>query len=238
MTKQANSRIAAEVAQFETVGGEWWDEQGPFRPLHLLNPVRMDYLVRQIGTVSDKRILDIACGGGLVTEPLARLGANVTGIDTSHNAIAAAKAHAAADGLQINYQCCALEEFCGKEKFDVITALEILEHVANPAAFIKSAAQLLKPGGKIIFSTINRTIKSMLIAKIGAEYVANIVPRGTHDWDKFIRPSELAEYCEGAGLAVMDITGLIINPLQAGASIFVLSKTDVAVNYFMVASRA
>lgn len=237
MTKQANSRIAAEVAQFEAVGGEWWDEQGPFRPLHLLNPVRMAYLVGQIGEVAGKRILDIACGGGLVAEPLARLGANITGIDTSQKAIAAAQAHAAAQGLEIDYQCCALEEFSGREKFDVITALEILEHVANPAAFVKSAAALLKPGGKIIFSTINRTVKSMLIAKIGAEYIMNIVPRGTHDWHQFIQPSELAEFCESAGLNVADITGMGVNPLQAGAGMFALSKTDIAVNYFMTADK-
>ncbi|HCM83485.1 MAG TPA: 3-demethylubiquinone-9 3-O-methyltransferase, partial [Rhodospirillaceae bacterium] len=119
----------------------------------------------------------------------------------------------------------------------VITALEILEHVADPPTLVKTAAQLLKPGGKIIFSTINRTVKSMLIAKIGAEYIANLVPHGTHDWHKFIQPAELAEYCEAAGLQVEDIIGLVINPLQAGAGLFALSQNDVAVNYFLVASR-
>jgi 2-polyprenyl-6-hydroxyphenyl methylase/3-demethylubiquinone-9 3-methyltransferase len=237
MTKQANSRIAAEVAQFDSIGGQWWDEQGPFRPLHLLNPARITYILAQTGDVAGLNILDVACGGGLVCEPLARLGADVTGIDTSVKAIAAARDHAAAQGLQIDYQCAALEELKSKEKFDVITALEILEHVSDPAAFIESAAQFLKPGGKIIFSTINRTIKSMLIAKIGAEYIANIVPRGTHDWHQFIQPAELAEYVEAAGLMVMDITGLTMNPLRAGAGLFALSKNDVAVNYFLVAKK-
>lgn len=241
MTNQANSRVAAEVAQFEAIGGQWWDEQGPFRPLHLLNPVRLKYIIAQLENASpnklgEGRILDIACGGGLVTEPLARLGADVTGIDTSKNAIAAARAHAAAGGLQIDYQVCALEEFRPKQKFDVITALEILEHVADPAAFVKSAVKFLKPGGRIIFSTINRTVKSMLIAKIGAEYIANLVPRGTHDWHRFIQPAELAEYCEAAGLHMRDITGMIIHPLRAGAGMFALSKNDVAVNYFLVAT--
>lgn len=238
MTNQANSRISAEVAQFEAIGGQWWDEQGPFRPLHLLNPARLRYLVDQIGDVKGKRILDIACGGGLVCEPLARLGADVTGIDTSKNAIAAARAHAAAQDLKIDYQVCALEEFQPKQKFDIITALEILEHVADPATFLKSAAALLKPNGKIIFSTINRTVKSMLIAKIGAEYIAKLVPRGTHDWHQFIQPAELAEYCESAGLQVQDMAGIIVNPLRAGAQMFALSKNDLAVNYFLVASRS
>ncbi len=237
MTNQANSRVSHEVAQFEAIGGQWWDEQGPFRPLHLLNPVRMRYLVNQIGNVSSKQILDIACGGGLVTEPLTRLGAEVTGIDTSQNAIAAARAHAEVQDLKIDYQVCALEEFQPKQKFNVITALEILEHVADPAAFVKSAVRLLKPGGKIVFSTINRTVKSMLIAKIGAEYIANLVPRGTHDWHKFIQPAELAEYCEKAGLQVMDVSGMAINPLRAGASLFTLSENDVAVNYFLTAGN-
>jgi len=236
MGNQANSRIAAEVAQFDAVGGEWWDEQGPFKPLHLLNPVRMAYILKQTRQpLAGAKILDIACGGGLLCEPLARLGAQVTGIDTSGNAIAAARAHAVAQGLEIDYQCCALEEFSPRQKFDVITALEILEHIADPAGFIKTAAQLLKPGGLMIFSTINRTAKSLLLAKIVAEDILKIVPRGTHDWNKFVQPSELAAACEAAGLQVRNITGLAVNPLRAGAAMFALLP-DVGVNYFLTAS--
>jgi len=229
------SRVAAEVAQFDAVGGDWWNEQGPFKPLHLLNPVRMEYLVGQMGRIEGKRILDIACGGGLVCEPLARLGAQMTGIDTSGNAIAAARAHAAAQGFEINYQCCALEEFSPRQKFDVITALEILEHVSDPTAFVKSATKLLKSGGMMIFSTINRTAKSLLLAKIAAEDILKIVPHGTHNWSKFVHPSELAAACEAAGLQVRNITGLAVNPLRAGAAVFALSR-DVSVNYFLTAS--
>jgi len=271
MGNQASSRIAAEVAQFDAVGGEWWDEQGPFKPLHMLNPVRLSYIINQIisysvvppkagihgaGSLKDiklklpsldsrvresdelsggLKILDIACGGGLVCEPLARLGAQVMGIDTSANAIAAARAHAAAQALEIDYQCCALEEFSPRQKFNIITALEILEHVADPAAFVKTATQLLKPGGLIIFSTINRTAKSLLLAKIAAEDILKIVPRGTHDWNKFIRPYELGAACEVARLQVKNITGLAANPFRAGAAFFTLSN-DVSVNYFLTAS--
>jgi len=275
MGNQATSRIISEVAQFDAVGGEWWDEHGPFKPLHLLNPVRMGYVILQIkehlfspvipakagihgadlsndiglklcsldsrfrgndGVLEDLKILDIACGGGLVCEPLARLGAQVTGIDTSANAIAAARAHAAAQDLDIDYQCCALEEFSPRQKFDVITALEILEHVADPAAFVKSAVRLLKPGGLIIFSTINRTAKSLLLAKIAAEDILKIIPRGTHDWNQFIQPSELAEACEAADLTVKNMIGLKVNPIRAGAAIFALSN-DVSVNYFLTATH-
>jgi 2-polyprenyl-6-hydroxyphenyl methylase/3-demethylubiquinone-9 3-methyltransferase len=199
--------------------------------------------------------LDIACGGGLVTEPLARLGARVTGIDTSKNAIAAARAHAAGEGLEIDYRCCSLEEmvegrgqkvekknlpstfYSLSSKFDVITALEILEHVDSPAEFVKTAARLLKPGGVMIFSTINRTVKSLLLAKIAAEEILGIVPRGTHSWNQFIQPAELAEMVEGAALSVTDITGLAVNPMRAGTRMFALSK-DIAINYFLTAHKS
>ncbi len=241
------SRILSEVEQFNAIGGEWWDEHGPFRPLHMLNPLRMEYLVAQIGQMKGRRILDIACGGGLVCEPLARLGAQVTGIDTSANAIAAARAHAAAQGLEIDYRMAALEELEARgerrearnknlDSYDVITALEILEHVADPAAFVANAARLLRPGGLIIFSTINRTAKSLLLAKIAAEEILRLVPRGTHEWRQFVQPAELAAACEAAGLTVRDITGLQINPLRAGAAMFALSR-DTGVNYFLTAVR-
>ena len=257
MKKQANSRIAAEVAQFDAVGDQWWNERGPFGILHRLNPVRMAYLISQVGRpLRGVSVLDIACGGGLVCEPFSRLGGRVTGIDTSENAIAAARAHADGQGLSIEYVCASLEEFsearskkqeARKEnlasfplpldsQFDVITALEILEHVANPMAFVAAAARHLKPRGKIIFSTINRTARSLLLAKIAAEEVLGIVPRGTHNWSQFIQPSELAEMCEATGLKVTDIMGFKMNPVHAGTAIFALSR-DVAVNYFLTAYK-
>ncbi len=235
MKNQANSRIAAEVAQFDAVGDQWWNERGPFGILHRLNPVRMAYLISQVGRpLKGVSVLDIACGGGLVCEPFARLGGRVTGIDTSENAIAAARAHADGQGLAIDYQCCALEEMPDDHRYDIITALEILEHVANPSAFVAAAARHLKPRGKIIFSTINRTARSLLLAKIAAEEVLGIVPRGTHHWSQFIQPSELAEMCEATGLKVTDIMGFKMNPVHAGTAIFALSR-DVAVNYFLTA---
>ncbi len=264
MVKQANSgsRIDSEIAQFDAIGGSWWDEQGPFKPLHLINPVRLTYIKNQIavhypGIESNKlNLLDIGCGGGLLCEPLVRQGFRVTGLDASPAAIATAQAHAAKGGLDIRYVGGTVEEFneargrkqeAGttlKQKssrqlpaasFDIITALEIIEHVDNPAAFIVSCAQLLKPNGLIIFSTLNRTVKALLLGKIAAEYILRLVPVGTHSWQKFVKPSELSGYARDAGLTIQNVTGLVFNPAAPDHALFSLSKTDVAVNYFMTA---
>lgn len=232
-----------EIENFSKDSARWWDGNGPFAPLHRLNPVRLSYIKAQICShfgLDDKaltpfkglRVLDIGCGGGLACEPLARLGAEVTGADADATAIVAAKNHARESGLDIRYINAPAEDI--HEKFDVILALEIIEHVTDPAAFIQSIAILLRPGGLAIFSTLNRTPRSFALGIVAAEYILRWVPRGTHTWKKFIRPSELAAFCREAGLMPGDVTGLIFNP---ALNAFTLSKSDLAVNYLMSAAR-
>jgi len=238
-----NTVDAQEIQNFSKDSAHWWDPDGPFKPLHKLNPVRIQYIRDQICArynldfkdlkpFKDLKILDIGCGGGLVCEPMARLGANVTGIDADENAIEVAKDHAMDSDLQINYQSGPAEKL--KEKFDVVLALEVVEHVSDLDAFIKNALRLCKPGGLIIFSTLNRTAKSYALGIIAAEYLLRWVPRGTHSWKKFIRPSELARVIRQNNGKSADITGLIYNPLKDE---FSLSRTDLDVNYFITALK-
>ncbi len=232
-----------EIAHFTKDAPRWWDESGPFAPLHKLNPVRLGYIKSQIcmhfncdpnsfTPLKGMNILDIGCGGGLVCEPVARLGGNITGIDADAAAIDVARDHAADSGLKIDYQVKAAEEI--KKTYDVVLALEIVEHVTNVEDFVTSCAKLLKPGGLIIFSTLNRTPKSFALGIMAAEYILRWVPRGTHSWQKFVKPSELAKAARAAGIQPKDITGMVYNPLQGE---FVLSNKDVDVNYFMSASK-
>lgn len=241
MTTNASTVNAEEVGNFEKIADEWWDPKGPLKPLHKLNPTRIAYLKKQIcnhfGRDNDAfdaldglTVLDVGCGGGLVCEPLSRLGGLVTGIDPGANAIDVAQKHAEEYGLDITYKCTTSEDHSGQ--YDVVLALEIIEHVADIPAFINSLLKLVKPDGIIIFSTLNRTAKSFALGIIAAEYVLRWVPRGTHDWKKFIKPSELARYLRDRGATVTDITGLVYNPLTDG---FSLSKTDMDVNYFLCA---
>jgi 2-polyprenyl-6-hydroxyphenyl methylase/3-demethylubiquinone-9 3-methyltransferase len=236
-----------EIALFSKMSQRWWDESGPFAPIHRITPVRMAYLKSVIAAhfgldkaglkaMAGLRILDIGCGGGLACEPLARLGADVTGIDADANAIAAAQAHAGAQGLTIDYHACASEDLVarGIKKFDVVLALEIVEHVSDVPAFVQSCVDLCRPGGLIVFSTLNRTVKSLLLAKIGAEYILRWVPAGTHDWRKFIRPSALADALARAGAEPFEMRGLVYNPIRND---FVISETDLDVNYFMAARK-
>jgi 2-polyprenyl-6-hydroxyphenyl methylase/3-demethylubiquinone-9 3-methyltransferase len=244
--KSAASIDQHEIDQFSRHAGDWWNPDGALRPLHKLNPTRLEYIRDRVcahyGLKTDSRdvlknlsILDVGCGGGLLCEPMARLGAAVTGLDASGEAIEAARAHAAQSGLKIDYRAGSAEDFvrAGK-KFDVVTALEILEHVADIDSLLRSVASLLKPGGIAIFSTVNRTVKSYLLGIIAAEYVLQWVPRGTHDWRKFIRPSELAAHLRKSGLAVRDITGMIYDPLN---DTFHLRDGAVTVNYLLTAKR-
>lgn len=236
-----NSVDPKEIQAFSRDADRWWDEKGPFAPLHRLNPVRMAYIREQICAhsgldqkvlkpLSGLKILDIGCGGGLVCESLARLGADVTGIDADAVAIGVAREHAKASGLAIAYLCGAAETL--EEQFDVVLALEIIEHVPDPAAFVASCARLVKPGGMVIFSTLNRTAKSFALGIVAAEYILRWVPAGTHHWQKFVRPSELSRLVRQCGLEVHDTCGLVLDPLK---NRFRLSETDLSVNYFLSA---
>lgn len=233
-----------EISHFAKDSNQWWDENGPFKPLHRLNPVRMSYIKTQIcehygrdktslDALNGLTALDIGCGGGLVSESLARMGANVTGIDADKNAIETALAHAQASELNINYQCGDAADI--DNQFDIVCALEIIEHVSDIAAFIDICASKLKPNGILIMSTLNRTAKSYALGIIAAEYILGWVPRGTHTWKKFIKPSELAAHARKKDLAPHNVTGLIFNPLN---NKFELSASDLDVNYLMALRRS
>lgn len=238
-----NSVDQSEIQQFSKDSDQWWDESGPFAPLHRLNPVRMSYIKAQIceaygrdmedlNALKGLSILDVGCGGGLVCEALARLGASVTGADADTQAIAVAKAHAQESGLKIQYEAKPAEEI--KKQFDVVLALEIIEHVREPSAFVKSVSKLAKPDGLVIFSTLNRNPKSFLLGIIAAEYILRWVPKGTHSWKKFIKPSELSRHARAAGLTPQDISGLIFNPAK---NEFSLSARDLDVNYLLTTKK-
>ena len=230
----------AEVAKFEAMAAEWWDLEGKFKPLHMLNPCRLDYITQQISMEFDRdlsadlpfkglRILDIGCGGGLLCEPMARLGATVVGADAAAGNIPVAKLHAEQSGLEIDYRHITAEALAGvNEQFDVILNMEVVEHVASPPAYLFACQQLLCPGGLHICSTLNRNPKSFLFAIIGAEWVMRWLPKGTHDWNKFITPDELFGLLEEAGLKPVDRKGFVFNKLTWNWSI---SAQDLSVNY-------
>jgi 2-polyprenyl-6-hydroxyphenyl methylase / 3-demethylubiquinone-9 3-methyltransferase len=228
---------AEEVAKFSAMAEEWWDKKGKFRPLHQLNPTRLGYIREQsikhlslpdnYEPFKGKRVLDIGCGGGLLTEPMARLGANITGIDASEKNISIAKARRTKTGLDIDYRTGRIEDLT--EKFDIILNMEVAEHVADPSLFLHSCANLLNPGGIMFVATINRTPKSYLFAILGAEYVLRILPKGTHDWKKFLKPSEVNKMLEKS-LKLTDIKGVNYNPVN---QTFKLTP-DLSVNYMMV----
>lgn len=226
-----------EIEQFAKDSAHWWDEAGPFAILHRLNPLRMRYIKDRIEAHFERslkglKILDIGCGGGLVCEPLARMGADVTGIDADAQAIEVAADHAQRQGLELDYQCGAIESH--RDKYDVVTALEIVEHVADLESFIAAATKLCKPGGLMIFSTLNRTPKSFALGIVAAEYLLRWVPRGTHNWKQFIRPSELAATLRKNGTEAFDIKGYNFNVLSRE---FEMSDKDIAVNYFLTARK-
>ncbi len=208
----------AEVQKFEDLASRWWDPTGEFKPLHEINPLRTDYINLHTPVVGLK-VLDVGCGGGLVSEALARFGAQVTGIDMGEAPLSVAQLHLQESGLNVDYRRTTAEELAeelttqGDAGFDVITCLEMLEHVPQPASVVKACAQMLKPGGTVYFSTINRNPKAWLFAVVGAEYVLNLLPKGTHEYEKFIKPSELQQYAMEAGLEFEDIIGLHFNPL-------------------------
>ncbi len=241
---QTNTIDPEEVAKFEAMAAEWWDPNGKFKPLHQMNPVRLEYIVSQICTTFGRdpesaaplkglRLLDIGCGGGLLSEPMARLGATVVGADAAAGNIPVAQVHAKQSGLDIDYRNTPAEALAeAGEKFDVVLNMEVVEHVADPLAFLTACRQLLKPGGLMVCSTLNRNPKSYAMAIFGAEVIMRWLPRGTHDWNKFITPDELSELIANAGLELIDKKGFVFNPLQWSWSI---SDRDLSVNYVTAA---
>ncbi|MGD9095059.1 MAG: bifunctional 2-polyprenyl-6-hydroxyphenol methylase/3-demethylubiquinol 3-O-methyltransferase UbiG [Chromatiales bacterium] len=221
----------SEVRKFEELASRWWDPHSEFKPLHDINPLRLQYIDDQVG-LDGKRILDVGCGGGILSESMAERGADVTGIDAGEAPLEVARLHLLESGLDVHYERIMVEELASQQpgSFDAVTCMELLEHVPDPSSVIRACYQLVKPGGKVFFSTLNRNPKSYLFAIIGAEYVMNMLPKGTHDFSKFIRPSELDGWIREAGLKTIDITGMTYNPLTAT---YKLVKHDVSVNYLV-----
>ena len=230
-----SSVLAAEVARFDALAGRWWDPDGPMRPLHRMNPARIGWIDQRIRArfgAAGARLLDVGCGAGVAAEALARRGHDVLGIDVAGEALAAGRAHAAGQGLSVAYRDASTEELVGERaRFDVVTALEVIEHVADSAGFVATLARLLTPGGLLFVSTLNRTPRAFVIAKLGAEYVLRLLPVGTHDWRRFITPAELGAHLRAAGLRTADIAGLLPDPARGGWR----TGRDVAVNYIVMA---
>ena len=227
-----NNTDELEILKFNNLAHKWWDNTSEFKPLHDINPLRVDFIKSKVD-LKGKRVLDIGCGGGILAEALAREGAEVTGIDQGERVIKIAKLHSLESQLDIDYQQINIENFIkkNKHKFDVITCLEMLEHVPDPASVIRACSQILKPDGKLFLSTINRNPKSFLFAIIGAEYILKLLPKGTHTYEKFITPSELRDYCNQSNLKFNDLIGMTYNPIF---KTYRLEK-DTSVNYLVEA---
>ena len=225
----------SEIQKFDALAHRWWDPTAEFRPLHAINPLRLEWM-RRFVAFANKRVVDIGCGGGILAEGMARLDAQVTGIDLSENALKVAELHSLDSSIPVRYENIATEDFAAREpeSFDIVTCMEMLEHVPDPAAVVRACATLLKPGGTLFLSTINRNPKAFLFAIIGAEYLLRLLPRGTHDYTKFIAPAELAQFARAAGLQVNAIAGLEYNPLTGKYS--VTGNSDV--NYLMACSKS
>ncbi len=219
-----------EVAKFEALANGWWDTEGESKPLHEINPLRLDYIKTKC-SLNNKQVIDVGCGGGILSEALAKNDATVTGIDMGEMPLNVARLHALEAGLSIDYQQITAEQKAlqSPNEFDIVTCMEMLEHVPDPVSVIRASAQLVKPGGDVFFSTLNRHPKAYLFAVVGAEYLLKMLPKGTHDYKRFIRPSEMASWCRQAGLEVSHITGLSYNPLTKKYSL----GDDVKVNYLM-----
>ncbi|OCG73030.1 bifunctional 3-demethylubiquinol 3-O-methyltransferase/2-polyprenyl-6-hydroxyphenol methylase [Gilliamella sp. Nev6-6] len=224
-----------EINKFSQLAAQWWDLDGKCKPLHIINPLRVNYIQQHCGLLEQKAVLDVGCGGGILSESLAKLGANVTAIDLADESLAVAKLHAAQNGLSIAYEKQTVEQHAEQNpmQYDIVTCMELLEHVPDPFSIIDACAKLLKPGGKLFLSTINRNHKAKLLLIYGAEYIARLVPKGTHDFNRFIRPSELMSLVEQAGFTVGDVIGmeyhLLRNQFKLGPNI--------DVNYILMANR-
>lgn len=226
---------AGEISKFNDIASRWWDLDGEFKPLHLLNPVRLTYISDELQGLFGKKVIDVGCGGGILAESMARSGADVTGIDMANDSLNVARLHALETAVAVNYQQATAEQYANTNAatFDVVTCMEMLEHVPDPFSVIKACADLAKPSGTLFFSTLNKTIKAYLLAIVGAEHVMKLVPKGTHEFDKFIRPSTLMRYLEQAGLEVTDATGLHFNPLNNSFK----TGPGLDVNYIVVARK-
>lgn len=222
----------AELDKFSELAHRWWDPQSEFRPLHEINPLRLGY-IDGIATIAGKSVLDVGCGGGILAEAMARSGAQVTGIDLADKPLKVARLHLLESGLDVTYRKIAVEELAleSPHSYEVVTCMEMLEHVPDPAATVRACAELLKPGGHAFFATLNRNPKSYLYAIIGAEYVLNLLPRGTHDYARFIKPSELSAACRSAGLNVEGLVGMTYNPFSKTYAL----EADTGVNYILYA---
>ena len=234
MTTAQHNVDFGEISKFEALAARWWDPQSEFKPLHEINPLRLDYIDRRTG-LQGKQVLDVGCGGGILSESMAQRGAYVTGIDMGEAPLAVARLHQHESHVEVDYQQSTAESFAAQhpEQFDVVTCLEMLEHVPDPGSVIKACAQLVKPGGHVFFSTINRNPKSFLFAIVGAEYLLRLLPKGTHEYNKFIKPSELESWIRGADLSLRELTGMSYNPLTQRYSL----GYDVDVNYLMHCQR-
>ncbi|MDD2988970.1 MAG: bifunctional 2-polyprenyl-6-hydroxyphenol methylase/3-demethylubiquinol 3-O-methyltransferase UbiG [Zoogloea sp.] len=224
----------AELQKFSDLAHRWWDPESEFKPLHQINPLRLDWIDSAV-SLSGKKVVDIGCGGGILAESMAARGAEVTGVDLSEKALGVARLHLYESGQTVNYRHISAEDIAieSPASFDVVTCMEMLEHVPDPASTIRACATLVKPGGKVFFSTLNRNLKAYLLAVVGAEYILNLLPKGTHEYAKFIKPSELARYVREAGLDVEELCRMNYNPLT---KVYALGR-DTDVNYLMCTSR-
>lgn len=225
----------SEIAKFEALASRWWDKESEFKPLHDINPLRANWIDER-SPVAGKNVLDVGCGGGILAESMAQRGAKVTGIDMGEAPLAVAQLHSLETGITVDYQRCTAEEMASQHagKYDVVTCLEMLEHVPDPSSVINACTNLVKPGGHVYFSTINRNPKAYLFAVLGAEYLLRLLPKGTHDYSKFIRPSELCNWVRDAGLELQTMTGMTYNPFTKH---YRLNEKDVDVNYMIYAQK-
>jgi 2-polyprenyl-6-hydroxyphenyl methylase/3-demethylubiquinone-9 3-methyltransferase len=225
----------AELARFSALAHRWWDPNSDFKPLHDINPLRLAWIERVVGGLAGRRVVDVGCGGGILAESMAVRGAHVTGIDLSQKALGVARLHQLESGVEVDYRLVSAEALAREKPaaFDVVTCMELLEHVPDPASTVAACAQMAVPGGHVVFSTLNRNPKSYLFAIIGAEYMLRLLPRGTHDWSRFLRPSELAAHARRTGLAVGELTGMTYNPLARTYRL----EDDTSVNYLMACVR-
>ncbi len=223
-----------ELEKFSALAHRWWDPESEFKPLHQINPLRLDW-IDAIAPLNGRNVLDIGCGGGILAEAMARRGARVKGIDLSEKALKVAQLHRLESRVAVDYEAVSAEDLAERETgtYDVVTCMELLEHVPDPGSLVRACSRLARPGGQVFFSTINRNLKSYVFAVIGAEYVLKLLPKGTHDYLKFVKPSELARHCRAAGLEVREIRGMSYNPITRSYSL----GTDASVNYLVHSTR-